>query len=205
VGLGGSDEGLDALGLSTGRRVRRMTEGVEVLRALWANAEADYEGELYRFTGLRLEPKPAQRPGPPLWFGGGAPPALRRAARMGDGWIGSGSSSPEDFLGQIAALDGELEAAGRAGDSSFAKAKRVYIAVGEDEESATARLAAVLEPMYGRPGLAQRCGVCGPPDSCVERLRALAAAGAGELLLHPLDDPLGQLDGLAEIAARLRG
>jgi probable F420-dependent oxidoreductase len=204
VGLGGSDEGLDALGLPSGRRVRRFIEEVEVLRALWAYEQADYDGELYRFSGLRVEPKPVQRPGPPLWFGGGAPPALRRAAHMGDGWIGSGSSSAEDFVAQIAILDEELEAAGRATDASFAKAKRVYISVDDNPQRATERLAAMIEPMYGRPGMAERCGVCGPPEHCVERLRQLIDAGAEELLLHPLDDHLGQLEALAEIADQVR-
>jgi len=204
VGLGGSDQALEGLGIPTGRRVRRLVEGVEVLRALWADGEADYEGELYRFSGLALEPTPVQRPGPPVWFGGGAQPALRRAARMGDGWIGSGSSSPEDFLAQIAMLREELAAAGRD-RTAFATAKRVYIAVGDDERQATEQLAAVLDPMYGRPGMAERCGVCGPPELCVERLGALVDAGAGELLLHPLHDPRGQLEALAEVARSLRG
>lgn len=204
VGLGGSDEGLDALGLPSGRRVRRFIEAVEVLRALWAQEEADHAGELYRFAGLRVEPKPVQRPGPPLWFGGGAPPALGRAARMGDGWIGSGSSSAEDFTAQLAILGGELEAAGRADDQSFVKAKRVYISVDDDEQRATERLAAVIVPMYGRAEMAERCGVCGPPDHCVERLRHLVDAGAEELLLHPLHDHLGQLEALAEIARQVR-
>ncbi len=175
------------------------------MRALWTQEEADFEGELYRFTGLPLEPKPAQQHGAPLWFGGGAPPALRRAARAADGWIGSGSSSSEDFFAQIAALDAELAAAGRAEDPGFAKAKRVYIVVDDDAERATRRLAAVIEPMYGREGMAARCGVCGPVEHCVERLQALVAAGAQELLLHTLVDPLDQLEALAEVAGVLRG
>ena len=205
VGLGGSDEGLEGLGLPVGRRVRRFNEAVAAMRALWTQEEADLEGELYRFSGLALEPKPAQRPGPPLWFGGGAPPALRRAAHAADGWIGSGSSSSEDFFTQMAALDEELAAAGRADDPGFAKAKRVYIVVDDDTTRATERLAAVIEPMYGREGMAARCGVCGPVEHCVERLHALVAAGAAELLLHGLVDPLDQLESLAEVAAVLRG
>ena len=205
VGLGGSDEGLEGLGLPVGRRVRRFNEAVAVMRALWSEKEADVEGELYRFSGLALEPKPVQRPGPPLWFGGGAPPALRRAARAADGWIGSGSSSSEDFFAQIAALDEELVAAGRASDPAFAKAKRVYIVVDDDTGRATERLAAVIEPMYGREGMAARCGICGPVEHCVERLQTLVAAGAGELLLHGFVDPLEQLEALAEVAAVLRG
>jgi probable F420-dependent oxidoreductase len=205
VGLGGDDRGLEGLGLPVGRRVRRFSEAVDAMRGLWAQETADLDGELYRFSGLPLEPKPAQRPGPPLWFGGNAPPALRRAARHADGWIGSGSSSAEDFFVQVATLDTELAAAGRADDPGFAKAKRVYLHVGDDVQLATDELAAVIEPMYGREGMAARCGVCGPVEHCVERLQDLVAAGAQELLLHPLVDPLGQLEAAAEVAGVLRG
>src|SRR6478672_2920493 len=78
VGLGApADEHVAALGFPADRTVRRLVEG----------------GEVLRFSRARLEPRPIQRPGPPVWFGAGREPALRRAARLGDGWIGAGSSS----------------------------------------------------------------------------------------------------------------
>src|SRR3954464_14064455 len=95
VGLGAPEtERVTQLGFAVDRHVRRLVEGVAVVRRLWARDGASCEGELYSFSGARVEPKPLQRPGVPIWFGAGREPALRRAARLADGWIGAGSASP---------------------------------------------------------------------------------------------------------------
>src|SRR4051812_29785825 len=108
VGVGRKEATAAGLGLPAGQRGRRLEEGVQVVRALWADGEAAYDGDFYSFTGVTLGPKPLQRPGPPIWFGAGAPPALRRAARLGDGWIGAGSSASADFPGQVRAVSDAL-------------------------------------------------------------------------------------------------
>src|SRR5919112_1082286 len=83
VGLGAPEtEHVTQLGFDVDRRVRRLVEGVGVMRALWARDEASFDGQLYAFSGARVEPKPVQRPGVPIWFGAGREPALRRAARL---------------------------------------------------------------------------------------------------------------------------
>src|SRR3954467_3751063 len=116
VGVGpGAPEGeqVAALGFPTDRRVRRLTEGVAVMRALWASDAAGHDGELWRFSGARVEPKPLQRPRPPVWVGAPRGPGRRRAARLGGGWIGSGSSSVEDFTAQAEIVRRALEDEGR--------------------------------------------------------------------------------------------
>ena len=131
VGLGaGDDERAARLGFPAGRPVRRLVENVEVLRAAWTQPEATHDGELYRFAGLPLEPKPVSQPHPPIWIGARTERALRRAVRIGDGWIGSGSSSVDDFVSQSAIVREELAARGRD-PAGFPIAKRVYIAVGD--------------------------------------------------------------------------
>lgn len=204
VGLGAPEtERVAALGFPTDRRVRRLTEGVAVMRALWASDEASHDGELWRFDGARVEPKPVQRPGPPVWFGAGREPALRRAARLGDGWIGSGSSSVEDFAAQAAVVRRALEEEGRD-RARFAIAKRVYVAVEDDEAVARGRLGAVIDAMYGASGLGERVAVGGPPERVAEVVRELVAAGAQEIALTPMYGHLAQLDGLAEVARLAR-
>jgi probable F420-dependent oxidoreductase len=198
VGLGRPDDAEAGLGFPVDRRARRVTEGVETLLALWTDDPATYQGELFQFTDLKLEPRTVQRPHPPVWFGAGQRPALRRAARLGDGWIGSGSSAASDFLEQTAVLREELERAGRD-PATFPTAKRVYIAVEDDEREATQRMTAVLDRLYGRAGMTERVAVCGPPERCAERLRALIDAGAGQLVLNPLYDPLEQLEAFVEV------
>jgi probable F420-dependent oxidoreductase len=199
VGLGGGSDGRNAeLGFPVDRRARRLTEGVEAMLALWTEERASYDGELLRFSDLTLEPKPVQRPHPPLWFGAGARPALRRAVRLGDAWIGSGSSSASEFAERIGILREELDEAGRD-PATFPIAKRVYIAVEDDEQLAVRRLTTELDRFYNRPGVTERVAVCGTPERCAEELRALLDLGAVELVLNPLYAPLEQLEALAEV------
>ena len=58
----------------------------------------DFEGSFATLSGVKMEPKPVQKPHPPLWFGARAPDALRRTARLADGWMGAGSSTNEAFI-----------------------------------------------------------------------------------------------------------
>jgi probable F420-dependent oxidoreductase len=205
VGLGApAGEKVAALGFPVDRAVRRLVEGVEIMRALWSSDAARHEGELYRFAGVDVEPKPRFRHGPPIWFGAGREPALRRAARLADGWIGAGSSSADAFVAQVPIVREELAAAGRDA-ARFAIAKRVYVAVEDDEAVARRRAAAVLDPMYGVPGLADRCAVCGPPERVAETVRAVADAGAQEVLLNPVYGHLAQLERLPEVVRLVRG
>jgi alkanesulfonate monooxygenase SsuD/methylene tetrahydromethanopterin reductase-like flavin-dependent oxidoreductase (luciferase family) len=162
-----------------------------------------YEGELYRFNGVTVEPKPLQRPGPPVWFGAGAPPAVRRAARLGDGWMGAGSASSAAFAEQVPQLVDALRAEGRDPDA-FPIGKRVYIAVENTEARARERLTPRLDGFYNAPGITDRVAVCGPPEACAAQLRELVAAGAGELLLNALYDYPAQLERLATVAALVR-
>jgi alkanesulfonate monooxygenase SsuD/methylene tetrahydromethanopterin reductase-like flavin-dependent oxidoreductase (luciferase family) len=182
VGIGSSQPPPAAFGFSTGPRARRLREGVEMMRALWTDS----------FEDGRVEPKPVQQP-LPVWFGGSAPPALRRAARMADGWIGGGSSSTGDFIGHVEILR-------ETAPEGFPIAKRVYIAIEETESRARERLTPVLDGMYGWPGITDRVAVCGPAEQCAEELQRLIAAGAQELVLNPLYDHVRQLEALAEVA-----
>jgi probable F420-dependent oxidoreductase len=203
VGVGRDDPVATSLGFPGDRRARRVTEGLQIMRALWSQDDVSFDGELYRFAGVTVEPKPVQRPGPPVWFGAGAPPALRRAARLGDGWMGAGSASSAAFADQARLLSDELRAAGRDPEA-FAIGKRVYLAVEDTPARALERLAPRLDGFYGAPGITERVAVCGTAQSCAAQLRELVDAGAGELLLNPMYDYLGQLEALAEIAALLR-
>jgi probable F420-dependent oxidoreductase len=203
VGVGRQEPTAAGLGLPTGQRGRRLEESVEVLRAIWADGHATYHGDFYRFEDVLIEPKPVQRPGPPVWFGAGSPPALRRAARLGDGWLAAGSSPSATFADQMRIVVDELHEAGRD-PSAFAIGKRVYIAVEDTEQRARDRLTPVLDGMYDAPGLTERVAVCGPPEACAEQLRALTASGARELILNAMYDYEDQLEALAAVAALVR-
>jgi probable F420-dependent oxidoreductase len=194
VGLGiGDEERAARLGFPSGRPVRRLVENVEILRAAWTQPEASFDGELYRFADLPLEPKPTQQPHPPIWIGARTERALRRAVRIGDGWIGSGSSSVDDFIAQSATVREAIAASGRD-PATFPIAKRVYVAVGDGKQ-----LQEGLDAMYTWPGLGERVAVAGSPDQIAEQLTRLREAGAQELLLHPIHDHFEQLEALADL------
>jgi probable F420-dependent oxidoreductase len=77
-----------ALGIDFHRRGAITDDSLAAMRALWTQAEPAYAGRFARFDGIRFEPKPVQRPHPPIVIGGRVPAALERAARVGDGWYG---------------------------------------------------------------------------------------------------------------------
>jgi alkanesulfonate monooxygenase SsuD/methylene tetrahydromethanopterin reductase-like flavin-dependent oxidoreductase (luciferase family) len=143
-----------------------------------------------------MEPKPVQRPYPPLWFGGNHPNALRRAVRHGDGFFGAGSTTTERFAEQVRTVREALAEQGRD-PAGFPIAKRVYIAVDDDAERARNTIAAGLTRHYGgRTDLAP-VAVAGTPQECVRGLREVADAGAELILLNPLSDDAAQLERLA--------
>ena len=78
-------------------RVRRFREEIELIRALWTQPRVDYRGRLYQLEGGTMMPKPVQTADLPIWMGVGHPDAVRRAAALADGWMGSGGSSIADF------------------------------------------------------------------------------------------------------------
>lgn len=203
VGLGGSDAGAAQFGYRTDKRVQQLVEGVAVMRALWTREEASHAGELYSFTGAYLQPKPVQKPHPPIWFGARSPAALARTARLADGWIGSGSSSVQEFGVQLDELRAALAKASRD-PAMFPASKRVYIAVDVDEARAQARLAPILDHIYRKPGITARVAVCGHPERCADQLRKLVELGAHELILNPLYDEVAQLDRLARVVELVR-
>lgn len=114
VGLGWLAEEFEAVGLDFATRAVRGREAIRALRALWTEEEPSFHGRTVQFGPVRFEPKPAQRPHPPILVGGESPAALKRAAELGDGWYGVGHT-PETAAGQVARLREQLAAAGRAG------------------------------------------------------------------------------------------
>ena len=203
VGLGRADPVGASLGFPDGSRVRRFNENLQIMRSLWSGKDVSFDGELYSFADVTIGPKPVQHPGPPVWFGAGAPPALRRAARLGDGWMGAGSSSSAAFAEQVQILREALHEQGRD-PGAFPISKRVYLAVEDSEARARERMTPRLDGFYGAPGMTDRVAVCGSPEACAAQLLELVESGAGELLLNPVYDYMAQLEAFAQVAALLR-
>jgi probable F420-dependent oxidoreductase len=203
VGLGGNPRVYPAFGLRPERRAARFAESVRVMKQLWTEPRVSFPGEFWRLDNASMEPKPVQRPHPPIWFGAHHPNALRRAVELGDAFMGAGSLGTAPFADEVRLLRRMLEDAGRD-PARFPIGKRVYIAVDHDRARAGKRLAEWFAAFYGRPEMAEQVAVWGDTQACVDGLAEVVAAGARVLLLNPVFDEAEQLERFAaDIVPRL--
>ncbi|HEY3683745.1 MAG TPA: TIGR03619 family F420-dependent LLM class oxidoreductase [Streptosporangiaceae bacterium] len=112
LGLGWRHEEFAASGVPIARRGARADEYIAVLKTLWGEEVAEFQGEFYEIPASRQEPHPVQSPHPPLILGAKSAPALRRAGRLGDGWV---SSSNQDLTEVAADIETVRTAARDAG------------------------------------------------------------------------------------------
>jgi probable F420-dependent oxidoreductase len=179
-------------------RVRRFREEVELIKALWTEDKVTYRGAFYHLENETMAPKPVQKPRAPIWMGVGHPDAVRRAARLADGWMGSGGSRIADFAASVPILKAALEERGRD-PAKFPISKRVFMAVDERPEVARADLLRWFTDVYRNPPGVDICGIHGTPEQVRERLEEMVAMGANHLLLNPVSRCAEQLEALAEV------
>jgi probable F420-dependent oxidoreductase len=196
VGIGGAHVPEAVFGVSSQRRARQFVEGLQVLKALWTQPRATLKGDFWKFENVSMEPKPLQKPHPPLWFGARTAVGLKRAARHGDGWMGAGSSSSADFVQHVGLLRQALDEAGRD-PATFPISKRVYIAVDADRDRAERRLREWFAMRYKSADMATGVSIWGSSAECIDKLRALVQAGAQHVLLNPVFDEMEQIEALA--------
>ena len=197
VGTGGRDRPFAAFGVDPRRYVARFTEGIELMKALWTQPRITFDGEFWQLQDEAMEPKPFQKPYPPLWFGAASEPALRRAVRRGDGVFGAGAAPTARFAEQVTVVRAAVAEAGRPADS-FPIAKRVYITIDDHADRARDRMNAALTELYGRRVEAiEAAAVTGTAADCVLGLRQVAEAGAELILCTALFDQAEQMEELA--------
>ena len=198
VGLGSARHYRD-FQIPVAKRVRRFREEVELIKALWSEEKVTYRGQIYQVENVRLATRPVRKPRPPLWMGVGHPDAIRRAASLADGWMGSGGSSIAEFKASVPILKQALEAAGRD-PTTFPVSKRVFMAVDERPAVARRELERWFTEVYHNPPGTDASGIHGTPEHVRERLEDLVAAGANHLLLNPISRHAEQLEAVAELA-----
>jgi probable F420-dependent oxidoreductase len=197
VGTGGKARPFEAFGISPDRYVARFTEGVALMKALWTEPRVTFDGEFWQLKDAAMEPKPAQKPHPPVWFGAGSEPALRRAVRLGDGFFGAGSSPTASFADQVQIVRQALAEAGRQ-PGTYPIAKRIYIAVDDNAERARQRINDAMARIYGsRVPSIEAAAVAGSAADCVREVNAVAAAGAELILFTTVFDQPEQMERLA--------
>ena len=115
VGVGWLREEYEAVGVPFESRGQRVEECIGVLKTLWCDEVSSYRGKTYALDPCTMFPKPVQQPHPPVHFGGESEAAIRRAARIGQGWH-TFSRLPDEVPGVLERLDAELDKAGRSRD-----------------------------------------------------------------------------------------
>ena len=132
LGIGWQEPEYEALGVPFGERGTRMDEGISVMKALWDQERVDHSGHHYTLDGIAMEPKPAQRPHPALWFGGTTAPAYRRVVEHGVGWL----ARPVQPVDEIAQAWGRIRTAAAAADRD-PDALRLQVSIGLGPDDAT--------------------------------------------------------------------
>ncbi len=177
VGAGWMREEFEALGAPPyGRRGAVTDEYLAAFRELWTRADPAFDGEFVSFADIAFEPKPVQRPGPPIWTGGESPPALRRAGRVADTWYPIGNN-PRYRLGTPARLS-----------EFYGRVKRHAEEAGRDPDSVSLAYAASWYDERGarRGEDGERVILTGHPEQIAGDIRDLAAVGVGNLLIDVL-------------------
>jgi len=196
IAIGGPHVPEKIFGVGGGKRSRRFIEALEVMKALWTQPKATYKGEYWQFENVPMEPKPLQKPHPPLWFGARTELGLKRAVRYGDGWMGPGSTSTADFAEHVRIVRRQLDETKRD-PANFPISKRVYLAVDEKRERAERRLQEWFQMRYKNAAMGSQVSIWGGRAEVTDKLRELVRAGAQHLLLNPVFDEMEHAELLA--------
>jgi probable F420-dependent oxidoreductase len=112
VGVGWMEEEFQVLNAPFSERGPLSDETVAVMKELWTSDNPSFNGRFHKFSDLRCEPRPVQKPHPPIWLGGHTGPALRRIVEYGDGWAAV-VFSPQEFAERLEKLKDRAVRAGR--------------------------------------------------------------------------------------------
>ena len=184
VGIGGEfPKEYEGCGVPINEHGARLGEGIEVIRKLWTGENVSHDGRFYKFKDVCMTPPPRQAGGPPIWCGGRQEAALRRAARLADGWM-SYAISPEMFAKGLVTIEAAAQEAGRKLDR-FGTAHLIFTRIGDSYETALDEAAHALSVRYAmnmRPAT-ERYGAIGAPQDVAAKVRAFYDAGVRHLVL----------------------
>jgi probable F420-dependent oxidoreductase len=189
VGVGGEfPQEFEACGVPHHERGRRANEAIEICRKLWSEDHVTYQGRIFQLHDVTMLPKPVQPGGPPIIVAGRSEAAIRRAARLGDGYMPY-LFTPERYAESLKTIYA-MASAQQRDMSRFTPYNFVFTAVGETHEEAHQLAAEQLSNRYNQPfeHLVERYCALGTPQECVERLQRFVDAGARHFILSPLCD-----------------
>jgi alkanesulfonate monooxygenase SsuD/methylene tetrahydromethanopterin reductase-like flavin-dependent oxidoreductase (luciferase family) len=204
VGVGGEDpHEIEVSGVDPSTRGRRMDESLRVLRGLAEGKPVSLEGEFFSLRDALILPPP--NPSVPLIVGGRSAAAVRRAGRLGDGWLGIWVS-PSRYRAVRDQIDVQAAEAGR-GPTRFEHALNVWCGFAPTREAARAPLATAMQAFYQMPFEPfERYSPYGPPEQVAEFLHAYVEAGCSAFNIIPCaDDDEVAIAAVAEVRSLLAG
>jgi alkanesulfonate monooxygenase SsuD/methylene tetrahydromethanopterin reductase-like flavin-dependent oxidoreductase (luciferase family) len=183
VGIGGEDRHeIEICGVDPRTRGRRMDECLQILRTLASGEPATFEGEFFSFHDALIVPAPS--PPIPLVVGGRSDAAVRRAGRLGDGWLGIWVS-PRRYANVVEQIAEEATAGGRD-PNSLEHAINVWCGFGATREAARPPLATGMETFYQMPFEPfERYSPCGTPEQVADFLIPYVEAGCSAFNVIP--------------------
>jgi alkanesulfonate monooxygenase SsuD/methylene tetrahydromethanopterin reductase-like flavin-dependent oxidoreductase (luciferase family) len=165
----------------------RLSEAIPLLRRFWSGEPVSHTGRFYGpFSDVPMQPPSRQPGGPPIWCGGRSDGALRRTARLADGWL-SYVVSPEMYRASLEKIEAAARSAGRS-PTRFGTAHLLFTRIDDSYEIALDAATETLSVRYAMDfrRAAQRYCALGPPDLVAQSIREFHAAGVRHLILDLL-------------------
>lgn len=208
VGIGGRPDDFSGAGVPFDHRGGRTAEAIGIMRRVWAGEPIRHKGRHFTLECGPVGPRPVQRPHIPVWMGGMQEGALRRVARIADGFIGTGGAGPDGFRGMWQQVRRFVTEAGRSADA-FPNGCLAYFNLRNDRETAKQEAMTTLVRYYGPQFTSrfdpERALVFGSPEECARRVQAYLDAGVQHLILVPTTLDAAQVDRMAREAVPLLG
>ena len=145
-GLGYRDDELNAFNLTKSQRFNRFIEGVEIVKRLWSENNVSFEGKAFKLRNVSVDPKPLQKPRPPIWIAANTDAAVERAARIGDGWIIGPHSTIDELERQVRLCRKTWQSVGKSGLPDIPAIRETFVARTRKEAVEKAR--PCLEQLY---------------------------------------------------------
>jgi probable F420-dependent oxidoreductase len=192
VGTGANLADYAACGIPTEGRGRRLDEGILILRKAWTEAKFSFHGKYFNFDNVSIEPRPVRRTNNDtgtidLWVGGRSDAALKRTARLADGYFAS-FQTPDEFSRNLATIRTYAEQFGR-GDAHIESGLILLCRLGSTRERAMEEMRPMLAALGpGAEGFAQRT-LYGSPGDIIEQLEPYIARGLDKFVLWPVAEP----------------
>jgi probable F420-dependent oxidoreductase len=193
LGFGSRENDYKAVEIPFEHRGSRAVEQVQLMKRFWTEENVTHKGKFFDVENLTVGPRPIQKPHPPIWTGGSAEVALKRAGTWANGFI-CGSSAIPDFSTTWEKVAGYARAAGR-NPNEITKAGLTFMAINDDHAKAVKTVEDYVMRYYGRLRAdVANTSLVGSGSAVADRIEAFLSRGLDTLIIGVADPDPRQLD-----------